>query len=208
MDGVVADTGEAHFQAWQALLAESGRDLTREQFAETFGMANLPILRQWLGPQASETSMHEMAERKEELFRAQVQRHVRLLPGVERWLAHWRALGYRQAIASSGEMANIVAVIGVLGIANAFDALVSGAFLLQSKPHPGIFQHAAAALGATPAEALVIEDGIVGIEAAHRAGMRCIAVTNTHPGFKLAAADLVVASVDDIPADIMSRLLG
>ena len=49
MDGVLADTGEAHYHAWRRMFAEEGRPLTRAQFEETFGMANPEILRRWLG---------------------------------------------------------------------------------------------------------------------------------------------------------------
>ena len=134
----------------------------------------------------------ELGNHKEELFRRSVRGHVRLLPGVVDWLKRAQARGYRQVIASSAEMANIVAVVEELQIGNYFEALVAGAFLPRSKPDPEIFLNAAASVGASPAVSLVIEDGIVGVEAARRAGMRCIAVTTTHPAAKLAAADLVV----------------
>jgi len=116
--------------------------------------------------------------------------------------------GYRQAIASSGEMANIVAVIVALDISNYFEALLAGAFLPRSKPDPAIFIQAAAALGATPAESLVIEDGIVGVEAAKRAGMRCIGLTSTHPASKLVGADLIVDRMDALDEKAFERLLG
>jgi beta-phosphoglucomutase-like phosphatase (HAD superfamily) len=206
MDGVVADTGEAHYLAWKQLFAERGELLTQEKFAETFGMANTPILQAWLGPQADIGLIRELAERKEKLFREQVRKHVRLLPGVQSWLVRGRELGYRQAIASSGDMANIVAVLGALDISNAFDALLSGAFLPRSKPDPTIFLRAAAALGAAPSECVVIEDGIVGVEAAHRAGMRCIAVTNTHPMERLSDADLVIDSLAELDEDALVRV--
>ena len=70
-----------------------------------------------------------------------------------------------------------------------------------------MFLHAAAAVGAGPAHCLVIEDGVVGVEAARRAGMRCLAVTSTHPAERLAGADRIVASLDDLPEDGLSRLL-
>jgi HAD superfamily hydrolase (TIGR01509 family) len=207
MDGVLADTGEAHFLAWSALFAERGGSITYEQFSATFGMANPPILRLWLGDDLPEAEMWAISAHKEELFRAQVQGHVRLLPGVLDWLQRGRERGYRQIVASSGPLANIIAVIGVLGIADYFDALLSGAFLPKSKPDPAIFLRAAAAAGALPEECLVIEDGIVGVEAALRAGMRCLAVTTTHPAAKLSRATLVVDSLAELDAEAFERLL-
>jgi beta-phosphoglucomutase family hydrolase len=208
MDGVIADSGDAHFQAWQALFAERGSVVTREQFEATFGMANPAILRQWVGEDTSKDVLQRLGARKEQLFRQMVEKHVHILPGVEKWLARACAQDFRQACASSGEMANIVAVLAALNVVQYFDALLSGAFLPKSKPDPAIFLQAAAAVGAEPAQCVVIEDGTVGVEAAKRAGMRCIAVTTTHPADKLSDADLVVDSLEELAPDTFERLLG
>jgi beta-phosphoglucomutase len=208
MDGVVTDSGEAHFLAWQALYAEQGESITYETFAATFGMSNMPILKAWRGEHTPPEELRALSQRKEELFRALAREHAHLLPGVERWLARAQELGLRQVIASSAPMANIVAVLGALGVDDYFDALISGANLPASKPDPTIFLYAAAAVGATPRESVVIEDGIVGVEAARRAGMRCIGVTTTHPAAKLAGADLIIADLTGLEEEALRRLLG
>lgn len=208
MDGVVADTEEAHLLAWRQFLAERGRSVTAEQFAVTFGMANPEILRRWFGDALSAEEIHAWSAHKEALFRTYVPTHVRALPGSLEWLRRGRERGYRQAIASSGEMANIVAVVAALEIGNRFDALVSGAFLPRSKPDPAIFLHAAAALGAAPEECLVVEDGIVGVEAARRAGMCCVALTTTHPAERLAGADLIVQDLSALSEEMVEALFG
>jgi len=207
MDGVLADTGDAHYEAWRTMFAEQGHPLTREAFNDTFGMANGQILRQWLGEDTPRHVIDELAARKEALFREGVAQRVRLLPGVERWLAWAQARGLRQAVASSGEMANIVAVVAALDLGNYFDALISGAFLPRSKPDPAVFLQAAGALDVAPADCLVVEDGVVGVEAARRAGMRCLAITTTHPADRLAAADLVVDDLRDLDEQTFARLL-
>ncbi|MHB1295617.1 MAG: HAD family hydrolase [Anaerolineae bacterium] len=206
MDGVLTDSGDAHFGAWQALFRELGGSVSRAQFEETFGMANPAILRRWLGEAVPDARIQEIAARKEQLFRERIPSGVRLLPGVEMWLARARAQGYRQVVASSGEMANVAAVVSAFDLGNWFDALLSGAFLPRSKPDPAIFLQAAAAVGAAPADCLVIEDGTVGVEAAQRAGTHCLALTTTHPAEKLAAADLVLGSLLDLPEDGLERL--
>ena len=208
MDGVIADSGDAHFQAWQALFSERGSSITREQFEDTFGMANPAILRRWIGEDTAQDVLQRLGARKEQLFRQMVKRHVHILPGVREWLQRARAQDYRQVCASSGEMANIVAVLSALDVAQYFDALLSGAFLPKSKPDPAIFLQAAAAVGVQPADCLVIEDGIVGVEAANRAGMHCIAVTTTHPAEKLSQAELVVDSLEELDEDALQRIFG
>jgi len=207
MDGVLADTGEAHFAAWQRMLGEQGLTLTREQFTQTFGMANPEILARWLGAHVPRERIDRLAARKEALFRAGVDR-VRLLPGTRQWLEWARTRGLRQAVASSGEMANVATIVAALDIGNYFDALVSGAFLPRSKPDPAVFLQAAAAVGIPPVACLVIEDGIVGIEAAHRAGMRCLALATTHPAGCLSQADWVVGSLVDLDEEAFEGIIG
>jgi HAD superfamily hydrolase (TIGR01509 family) len=205
MDGTIADTGVAHYAAWQRLLTERGKELSQQGFDDTFGMANAQILDLWLGDTVSVEEKRQLASLKESYFREAIDR-VTPIPGVLRWLSLGRERGYRQAVASSGEMANIVAILEALGLGNSFESVLSGAFLAKSKPDPTIFLHAAASLGATPDECLVIEDGIVGIEAAKRAGIACLAITTTHPAEKLAAADLVLDDLTQLTEDALDQL--
>jgi beta-phosphoglucomutase len=207
MDGVLVDSGEAHYNAWKMLYAERGQEISYEEFAATFGMANPPIIRRWLGQDTPDEVVGAVAARKEQLFRSQVREHVRLLPGVRDWLERCRRDDYRQVVASSGEMANVVAIVSAMEVGNYFDALISGAFLPRSKPDPGIFLAAAASVGSRPADCLVLEDSTAGVEAARCAGMCCIAVTTTNPREKLGQADLVVDSLEELEPGAIARLL-
>jgi beta-phosphoglucomutase len=206
MDGVLIDSGEAHYVAWKTLFDELGMPLTAEQVSRTLGMSNMPILRMWLGADTPVQTLTDVANRKEAHFRSLVGEHVRVLPGVLHWLARARERGYRQAVASSAPMANIVAILEALGIGDAFDVLISGASLPASKPDPAIFVQAARGLGCEPSQCVVLEDSTVGIEAAVRAGMPCVAVTNTRPARELVAASLIVDSLADLPDDVFEKL--
>lgn len=61
-----------------------------------------------------------------------------------------------------------------------------------AKPDPALFLHAASILQTAPAQCLVIEDAPLGIEAARRAGMRCVALTTTYDRSCLLHADVVI----------------
>jgi len=58
---------------------------------------------------------------------------------------------------------------------------------------------AAEKLSVAAGECVVIEDAPGGVEAAKRAGMRCIGVTTRRPREALASADLVVDSLEEAP---------
>lgn len=177
MDGTLADTEQPHFAAWQAIMAANGIPYDYPAFAADFGRNNWEILSRIFGLEQSHARVRDVANDKENRFRDLLPTvDVPLLPGVEALLATLEEHGVRQVVSSSGTMANIAAVITKLGIGDRFMALMSGYRLPRGKPHPALFLNSAAAVGVTPGECLVIEDSIVGIEAARRAGMACVAV--------------------------------
>ena len=207
MDGVLVLSAGVHYQAWVAVLQDYGLSMSREQFEQTFGMNNRNLLRRLYGPRLSAEQIDQIAERKEATYRRLIKGHVEALPGVTDWLRRLSAAGWRQAVASSGPMANIAAIMNELGLWDEFDAVLTGARLARSKPDPAIFLQAAAALGAPPGRCVVIEDGTVGVEAARRAGMSSIAVTTTHPAEELRGADQVVDRLDHLPPEAFDRLV-
>ncbi|MFA9459946.1 HAD family hydrolase [Thiohalorhabdus sp. Cl-TMA] len=68
----------------------------------------------------------------------------------------------------------------------------------RGKPHPDLFLHAAARLGAAVPHCLVLEDAPHGVAAARAAGMWCIGLTTTHPAAHLREADRVVAGYEGL----------
>jgi len=85
---------------------------------------------------------------------------------------------------------------------------VCGDDITRKKPDPEVFLLACRRLGLPPASCVVIEDAPNGVQAAHRAGCTCVAVTNTCPREALAAADLTVDSLEEVSLEIVARLLG
>ena len=206
MDGVLVDTGEFHYQSWQEALEERGLRFSREFFRQTFGMNNAGILARLLGEDLTDKLLIEISEQKEERFRELIRGQAQALPGVVTWLARLREAGFRQGIASSAPLANIDALIDELGLRGYFDVIGSGADL-PAKPDPALFLEVARRLDVQPTCCIVVEDSVAGVEAAKRAGMHCIAVTTTNPAEALATADLVIESLDDLPADTFENLL-
>jgi beta-phosphoglucomutase family hydrolase len=197
MDGVLVDTGDFHYQAWVNTLAPEKISFSRAQFNETFGMNNWGILVLLLGTELDQETYTRISEQKESSFRQVIRGKVKLLPGVIATLEYLHSRGIRQAIASSAPPENITALVDELQIRERFEAVVS-AYAMAGKPAPDVFLAAARATGTEPRDCLVIEDAVLGVKAAKRAGMACLAVTNTHPAENLCEADRVVASLLDI----------
>ncbi len=206
MDGVLVDTGEFHFQAWMKTLPGEGLPFDRETFRRTFGMNNAGILALLLGRQPEPDYISRVSDLKEANFRQAIRGRAQPLPGVRDWLERLHRAGYRQAVASSAPQENIDFLIGELGLRDYFQVVVSAAHM-PGKPDPAVFLEAARRLDLPPAHCVVVEDAVPGVEAARRAGMKCIAVTTTNPARALAAADLVVNRLDELPPDAFEKLL-
>lgn len=199
LDGTLVDSEMNHFAAWQALLREHQRELTHEEFRPTFGRRNDDVLTQHLGFSGDAAYIAALSERKEELFRASLQRDgLRTLPGARELVEHLHALGARQAIASSAPPVNIALMVRLLGLGDRFQAVVSGEEVTHGKPAPDIFLRAAEHLE-LPAERLVVlEDAPAGVAAGKAAVMRVIAITAAFPRDSLSDADLVVRSFEEV----------
>ena len=123
------------------------------------------------------------------------------------WLQCFDGMGLKQAVGSSAPQENIDVLLKELGLSQWFSALVAGASI-PGKPDPAVFLRAAELLGVQPAECLVIEDAVAGVEAAKRAGMRCLAVCTTNPAEKLQKADRVVADLTHLTMEMLTELAG
>jgi beta-phosphoglucomutase len=205
-DGVIADTEELHYKAWARVLAEHGIPFDRGIFLRTFGMINSEALTRWFGRPLAPELIQEIGGRKEESFLQEARGRVTLLPGVKTLLEGLRSGDIRQAVASSAPLRNIEVLVDSLDIRSYFIALVS-AVDMAGKPDPSVFLEAARRIELPPRLCVVIEDSLPGVEAARRAGMACIGVTNTHPAGALDGADLIVDTLEDLPPDAFQELL-
>ena len=110
-------------------------------------------------------------------------------------------------LASGSPLIFIKSVLGKLGILKFFDSIISVDDLTHGKPHPEIFLKSAEALGVKPSECVVMEDAPQGIEAAKRAGMKCFAVTTTFQREKLAGADWIAESFENLTIERLGQLI-
>ena len=207
LDGVIVDTAPFHFEAWKKTLEEMGLPFSREEFALIFGRRNRDIIAEVVGKPLSAEEVERISARKESLFQEALRGNVRPLPGVLFWLEELKRRGYRQALATSAPRENMEMMVGSLGIEGFFDEIVLADEVSAGKPDPEIFLLAAKALQLSPARCIVIEDAVTGVEAAKRAGMRCIALATTYPRRVLAEADMVVDSLNDLAPDTFELLL-
>ena len=207
MDGVIADTAPYHLKAWQEVFQKRGVKFTEEDFRCQFGQRNDTIIRTTLGEGVSQSEIDVIASEKEANYRQRVRQNIRPLPGAVKLIKSLTEHDFGVALASSAPIENIQLVMRGLGIEGSFQAIVSGREVQEGKPSPQGFLLAAKKLGAEPENCVVIEDAPAGITAAKRAGMHCLAVTNSHPPSSLMKADLIVDTLETVSANDLEGLL-
>ena len=213
-DGVIADDEPLHLAAFQRTLAAEGITLSAEAYyARYLGFddhdAIVEAFRETGRPLPPDRVDALMAA-KAAHFLGLVRDGVPIFPGVPEFV---RAAAARVplAIASGALRREIELILAHAGLTAAFTAIVSAEDVEEGKPSPEAFRSALGRLrdrvtDLAPEHCLVIEDSRPGVEAARRAGMRCLAVTNSYSATELADADLVVQSLAGIEWERLEAL--
>jgi HAD superfamily hydrolase (TIGR01509 family) len=141
---------------------------------------------------------------------ARYERGLPLVPGadaaVRRLAAQWPL-----ALASSSNRVVIDKVLELAGLVDSFPVVVSSEEVARGKPSPDVYLAATRALGVVAEECAAVEDSTSGIRAALAARMHVVVVPNPHfpPSDEdLGAADLVVASLDELTVDTLEEIGG
>ena len=204
LDGTLVGSGDYHWRAWREIMRAVGVELTYEQFLDSFGQKNDRILTSWLGEGVSREAIARVGNAKEALYRQlAVAEGLTPLPGAAEWVERLHDDGWLQAIASSAPAENVRVMLSVLKLDRYFDAIVTAEDVTAGKPDPEVFLAAAARLNVSPAASVVVEDAAAGIEAARRAGMKCVGVNRT----SVLDADVFVRALTELPDGAFARLI-
>lgn len=202
-DGVLIETFDLHAKAHLIVLSELGIKAKTEDIAKRYGKLTSHILKEVTheyGKDITDIAAQELANKKEEIYRKMAEKKLKLLPGVKKMLIYLRKKDYKIGLASSSSRESIEQLLRVAKIKKIFDATISGWEIKTGKPDPEIFLKCAERLKIEPEECVVVEDSIHGIEAAKRAGMKCIAVaTGQHSKSELEKLkpDLLLDSLEE-----------
>lgn len=182
MDGLMFDTEHLTSDAWIQVGIRHGLPITE---ALMHPMRGLPlegcirIFKEKLGDDFDYWGL-----RKERV--AYVDQWIRengmpVKPGLEELLEWLKKHGYEIALATSTYQSLADRFLDIAGVSPYFTCRVYGDMIMQGKPAPDIFLHAAGMLGNPPQECLVLEDSYAGVEAGWRAGMTVIMIPDMLP---------------------------
>ena len=193
VDGVLTNTSEFHYRAWQRLADEEKLPFDRLANEALRGVSRRASLLHIVDDRLySEAALQEMMERKNRYYLEFIQTITPqdMFPGAVELLKELRQSGIKIAIGSGSK--NARAVIEKLGIADLIDAIADGNSVELSKPAPDLFLYAATQLEIDPAHCVVVEDATVGIEAAIAAGMWSIGIGSQE---RVGAANIVIPNL-------------
>lgn len=206
-DGVIADTEPLHFAGFRQTLSEIGISLTEsDYYANYLGyddrgcfIAALTTNQHPTDPSA----LTQLMQRKAHVYLESVKDHLVIFPGVREFVRE--AAAYPLAIASGALRHEIEVILEKAGLRKEFLHITSAEDVTRGKPDPQPFLQALNALNRqcpeqaiTAESCLAIEDSIPGIRSAKTAGMKVLAVANTHTIQDLHEAHAVVQSLSQI----------
>jgi HAD superfamily hydrolase (TIGR01509 family) len=210
MDGVLVDSNPFHLRKWVALFKAHGIPFDEQELPKVvLGPPNEVTFPRYMGKDLSREQMAALSEELEENFRRAIGPHARAFPGVRSFIEACHAQGIAMAVASAAIGKNVEFLISALGLRLYFRELLTGDEVTHPKPHPEVYLKTAGKLGVSPAACAVFEDSFVGIEAAKRAGMKCIAIASTFPADELrqeTRADLILPSFEAVSLQTVRSL--
>lgn len=181
LDGVITDTAEYHFLAWEKLAKKIGIEIDREFNENLKGVSREESLRRILehGGKANDYTPEEfaaMAKLKNDNYVEMIQAvsPKDVYPGILQLLQDLRGQGIKIALASASK--NGPFLLKQMQITEYFDAIADPAKVVASKPAPDIFIAAAEGVGVDVSQAIGIEDAYSGIAAIKAANVLPIGV--------------------------------
>ncbi len=205
LDGVIVDSEHLWDEVRVELAHERGGRWHDRAQADMMGMSSP----EWSKYMHDVIGLDDPPEKiNDEVVRRMLARYEERLPLIPGAAAAIERLAARfpLAVASSANRPIIDATLALAGLTRHFAQTVSSEEVARGKPAPDVFLEAARRLGVAPERCAAVEDSGNGLRAAHAAGMRVLAIPNTHyppPPDALALADVVVSSLDALVPEIV-----
>lgn len=177
LDGTLVDSEPHYYEAGRLTLERYGvTGFTWEQHSRFIGIGTRETLETLRAEYGIDAPVDELLAVKNRHYLELVGTAATAFPQMRAFVERLHTAGHSLAVASGSSRAAIDAALEATGLGSLLTVRVSAEEVGRGKPEPDVFLAAARLLGAAPAECVVVEDSAPGVEAARRAGMRCIAV--------------------------------
>jgi len=207
LDGVLVDTAQFHFIAWCEMAEGLGIPFHKEDNERLKGLSRIDSLETILSlgqlvldPVTKLQLMEQKNSRYLELVHGMTS--ADLLPGVLEFFGELDAAGILKGVGSASK--NAPEILRRIGLRDSLDVVVDGSQVTLSKPDPEVFLKGAQQLGVKPANCVVFEDALAGIQAARSGGFPVVGVGSTDV---LKGADLVISGFQNLHWSALANAL-
>ncbi len=202
-DGVLVDTEPLYFEATRRCIAELGIELNHQDYLQEMARG-VSAWEQATARGVSESRIRAHRKRRDALYQRLLVENDIDVPGVEELLAQLAA-DYAMAIVTTARRADFDLIHRQRGIRRHMAFVLTSGDYPRAKPAPDPYLCALERFGATPAQAVVVEDSERGLRSAVAAGIDCVVVANAFvEGQDFTAATAQIESLDQLPAVIAS----
>lgn len=177
VDGTLLDTEARWKEAWGAIgnqynAPELGMDLFYKLIGKS-GKEELLFIENYLNERNLPISILSEAT----AYGLQLlNEHIDVKPGVFEFLNHLKSLKIPMGVATATNRDATIERLTRCGLIDYFDYILCGDQVTKRKPHPETYLKVLDYFDIDPKETLVLEDSLVGVEAAYRAGTACIMI--------------------------------
>lgn len=179
LDGVIVDTAKYHYFAWKKLAESMGiafSEADNEHLKGVSRIRSLEKILEWGNKHISANDFQRLIDQKNEDYLSFVNQmtQAEILPDVPRVLQFLKE--NRQPMALGSASKNARSILVKVDLLDEFDCIVDGTNVTKAKPDPEVFLYAAEGLHLSPAQCIVFEDSLAGIQAANIAGMTSVGI--------------------------------
>jgi len=207
-DGVLVDSEAISNEVLASALSDAGLPTTaREALVEYRGLLLLADVVSRAELRLGSPLPSDFVAAFERDRAREFERRLRPVPGAAAAVTAIRDRGVPVCVASQSRREKTELTLRLTGLRDLFAprAIFSAYDVPRGKPHPDLFRHAAATMGAPPAACVVVEDTTLGVVAARAAGMRAVGYVPDGDGAELRARGAVlVRSMSELPAAVRS----
>jgi len=189
LDGVIVNTVPLHFKAWQRMFKEYGKDFSFEDYKQKVdGIPRIDGARAILRD-LDRDGLQRAGDKKQGYFLEYLYKEdIPVYAGTVSLIKDFKKEGLKVAVISSSK--NCLPILKKTNLADLFNVIITGNDITKGKPDPQAFFMAADKMSAGPEGCVVFEDAVLGVEAAKRAGMRCVGIDRYGKPERLNKADL------------------
>lgn len=197
MDGVISDTQKLHAKVEEKLLGKYGIKIKADEITEKFsGVPTKDFFQELFNEHKISINIDLIMKEKWKEMIIDAKKSVSAVSGAIELINELKKQDFKLGVASSSTKKYVDVVLSKLKLKEKFDVIVTQEEVRHGKPNPDIFLLTARRLNVLPENCIVIEDGISGIIAAKKAGMKSIAfIDKTKIVRNIYPADLIVSDL-------------